>query len=252
MPPHQGPDLVAGRRWVIEALRAGRVRRLWVAEGTRGLGDVLAAADAAAISVEVRRRRDLDQLAPDNQGVVASVASRPHRRLDDVLPGANLLVAAAGIEDPRNLGAIARSAEAAGAQGLIVPERRSAGLTAVAERAAAGALEHLPVATVVNMTRALESCKRAGLWVCGADPDGERLAWEADLTVPLVVVIGGEGRGLPRLVREACDLRVRLPMTGRTASLNASVAAGVLLYEIMRQRAVTTGFSGRVDAPAKT
>jgi 23S rRNA (guanosine2251-2'-O)-methyltransferase len=243
------PELVGGRRWVIEALRAGRVERVWVAEGARGLGDVLAAANAAAISVESRHRRDLDQMAPDNQGVVASVASRPRRRLDDLLPGANLLVAAAGIEDPRNLGAIARSAEAAGAQGLIIPERRSAGITPAAEHAAAGALEHLPVATVVNMTRALESCKRAGLWICGADPDGPFLAWEADLTVPLVVVIGGEGRGLPRLVREACDLRVRLPMAGRTASLNASVAAGVLLYEIMRQRAVMTAFARRVDAP---
>jgi 23S rRNA (guanosine2251-2'-O)-methyltransferase len=232
------PELVAGRRWVVEALRAGRVERLWIAAGGHGLANVLAAAEAAAVRPESRPRAELDRLAPDHQGVVAEVRPRPRVRLESLLPGADLLVAPAGIEDPHNLGAIARSAEAAGAQGMILPERRSAGVTAAAARAAAGAFEHLPVATVVNLNQALTACKRAGLWVCGADPGAGRMAWEVDLTGRLVLVLGGEGRGMPRLVRESCDLRVRLPMAGHVESLNASVAAGVLLYEIMRQRAV--------------
>lgn len=236
---------------MAEALRAGRVQRIWVAVGAHGVGELLAAAEAARVPAETVPRAELDRMSPtpDHQGVVAVVRARRGVSLTDLLPGSTLLVAAAGIEDPHNLGAIARSAEAAGAQGLIVPERRSVGITPVAERAAAGAFEHLPVATVVNMRQALEACKRAGLWVCAADPEGPQLAWEADLTARLVVVIGGEGHGLPRLVREACDIRVRLPMAGRVESFNASVAAGMLLYEIMRQRAVMTASAGRVDAP---
>jgi 23S rRNA (guanosine2251-2'-O)-methyltransferase len=247
------PELVAGRRWVIEALRAGRVQRLWVAAGGRGLGQVMAAAAAAGVPAETVPRPELDRMTPglEHQGVAAAVRGRRPSALADLLRGADLLVAAAGIEDPHNLGAIARSAEAAGAQGMILPQRRSAGVTPAAERAAAGAFEHLPVATVANMRQALEACKRAGMWVCAADPGARDLAWEADLTGSLVVVIGGEGRGLPRLVRESCDIRVRLPMAGRVESLNASVAAGVLLYEIMRQRAAAARVRLRVDAPAE-
>jgi 23S rRNA (guanosine2251-2'-O)-methyltransferase len=241
-------ELAVGRRWVIEALRAGRVRRLWLAEGARGLQEVLAAARAAQVTGEWLPRAELDRLAPDHQGVVAAVRPRPAVALETLLAAGDLLVAAAGVEDPRNLGAIARSAEAVGARGLILPRHRAAPVTPAAERAAAGAFEHLPVAVVTNLVRALAACQRAGLWACAADPDAELAFWDADLTVPLVVVVGGEGRGLPHLVRERCDLRVRLPMAGRVASLNAAVAAAVLLYEVARQRRAAAAASGRVDA----
>lgn len=224
------------------------MRELWVAEGAHGLDDLLRSAAAATLPVQRVSRAQLDRMASDHQGVVARLAPRVGASLDGLLrAGPNLLVALAGIEDPHNLGAVARSAEAAGAEGLIVPQRRSAPVSAAAQRAAAGALEYLPVAHVVNLNRALEACKRAGLWACAADPEAAQLSWEVDLTVPLVVVIGSEGHGLPRLVRDRCDMRVRLPMAGRTRSLNASVAAGVLLYEVLRQRSATQSQRARVD-----
>jgi len=140
------------------------------------------------------------------------------------------------LEDPQNLGSLIRSAEAAGAHGLVVPDRRSVGVTPAVVRASAGATEHLAVATVVNLARTLRELKAAGLWIVGLDAGAEQRYDLADLTVPLAIVVGSEGKGLSRLVAEQCDLRVRLPMAGRTASLNAAVAGAIVLYETVRQR----------------
>jgi 23S rRNA (guanosine2251-2'-O)-methyltransferase len=241
-------SLVYGRRPVLEALRSGRsVRTLWLAEGMREAPVistiVQAAQDMGIPTVGVPRRR-LDELTDGahHQGVVAEAAALATVELDDLLAAARrrreppLLVALDRLEDPQNLGSLIRSAEAAGAHGLVLPAHRSAGLTPAVERASAGATEHLPVADVVNLTRALRELKSAGLWVIGLDAAAEQRHDQADLTVPLVLVVGGEGRGLSRLVAEQCDLLVRLPMAGRVASLNAAVAGAIVLYEAVRQR----------------
>jgi 23S rRNA (guanosine2251-2'-O)-methyltransferase len=181
----------------------------------------------------------LEALAPGavHQGVVAEVAPRRLLTLRELLAGEpDLLVALDGVQDPHNLGAILRSAEAAGAGGVVLPEHRSAPLSPAAVKASAGAVEHLRLAQVGGIAGALVEIKRAGIWCVALDPEGELAAWEFDFTAPVCVVIGGEGRGVGRLAGERCDARVRLPMRGRVASLNASAAAAALLYEVARQR----------------
>lgn len=236
---------VVGRQPVREALAAGRVLEILVVAGTLPVPD-------GRTPVRTADRGVLDRLARGavHQGIAARVRNPDARSLDDLLAAATtagepaLLVLAAGVQDPRNLGAIARSAEAAGAHGLIVPDRRSAPLGPVAEKAAAGALSHLPVAVVGNLSRVVRACQKAGLWAYAADPEGESLYTQVDWRQPTALVIGGEGGGVPRLVRERCDGRVRLPMRGRVGSLNASVAAGVLLYEVVRQRGPSASARG--------
>ena len=181
----------------------------------------------------------LEALAPGavHQGVVAEVAPRRLLTLRELLAGSpDLLVALDGVQDPHNLGAILRSAEAAGAGGVVLPEHRSAPLSPAAAKASAGAMEHLRIAQVGGIASALVEIKRAGIWCVALDPDGELAAWDFDFREPVCAVIGGEGRGVGRLVGERCDARVRLPMRGRVASLNASAAAAALLYEVIRQR----------------
>jgi 23S rRNA (guanosine2251-2'-O)-methyltransferase len=172
-----------------------------------------------------------------HQGVVAELKPRDFltlRQLIETEP--NLLVALDGVEDPQNLGAILRSAEVAGAGGAILPERRSAPLSAATVKASAGASEHLPLCRVPGVAAAISELKRAGIWCVALDSHGELLPWEFDLTEPVCLVVGGEGAGVHRLVRERCDARLRLPMAGKVASLNASAAAAALLYEVNRQR----------------
>jgi 23S rRNA (guanosine2251-2'-O)-methyltransferase len=240
---------VVGLHPVHELLRAGQpVQRILVST-TRGESDVLAdlrrAARERQVPVEEVDPRTIDERAEGlvHQGVVALAPPFPYARLDDVLGRAEaageapLLVALDGVTDPHNLGSIARTAEAVGAHALLVPSRRAAGVTATAEKAAAGALAHLPVVEVTNLVRTLEELHRRGVWSLGLDGDADTdLADHPLASEPCVLVVGAEGAGLARLTRERCDALVRLPMRGRVASLNASVAAGVALYELLRRR----------------
>ncbi len=234
--------MICGRNPVREALRAGRpVHKIIVAgKGNGALREIATLARARGVPVQFADRAALDRLTGGvrHQGVVALAAPVGYADPDGLVAGKErpLLVALAGVQDPRNLGAVVRTAEAAGADGVVIPARRAAGITPAAEKAAAGALAHLPVARVTNLARFLEQMKEKGLWVVGADPEAEQVYWDADLRGPLVLVVGGEEAGLGRVVRAACDLLVRVPMTGRVGSLNASVAAALLIYEVLRQR----------------
>jgi 23S rRNA (guanosine2251-2'-O)-methyltransferase len=240
-------ERIFGRRAVLEALRAGaeRVEKVLLARGGKGaiLEEVRSAAEARHVALEWVERKRLDQLAGAevHQGVMAVLKSRRYSELEDLLARAKdgasgLLVVTDEIEDPRNLGAIARCAEGAGAQGLIITARRSAEVTAAAEKAAGGALQHLSVTRVGNLVQAFEQMKAAGFWLVGLDAAAGQDLWDADLRRPLAVVVGNEGKGLRRLTREKCDYVVKIPMAGKVASLNASVAVGIVLYEVRRQR----------------
>ncbi len=205
-----------------------------VAEAERGRRRVLRAWRAPETSAE-----ELERLcgSPDHQGVVAEVEPYPYAGAVELLrvEGA-LLVALDQVQDPRNLGAVARSAEAAGAAGLVIPERRSAGVTAVACKASAGAVEHLPIAHTRNLADWLGEAKEAGFWIWGADAEAKQAPWEVDLSGPTVLVLGGEGKGLRPRVASACDGLVALPQRGKIDSLNVSAAATALLFEAVRQR----------------
>ena len=182
---------------------------------------------------------ELEQLcgSPDHQGVVAEVEPYPYAGAVDLLKAENaLLVVLDQVQDPRNLGAVARSAEAAGAAGLVVPERRSAAITAVACKASAGAVEHLPIAHVRNLADWLGEAKEAGFWIWGADAEAKQAPWDVDLSGPTVLVMGGEGKGLRPRVAAACDGLIALPQRGKIDSLNVSAAAAALLFEAVRQR----------------
>jgi 23S rRNA (guanosine2251-2'-O)-methyltransferase len=250
--PHD--DLLFGVNPVLEALKAGRaLRRLLIQRGRRG-GDIDAIVEAARareIPTVHEPREALDRLAgtPKHQGVVAQTAGAAYRPFEDLVkaaagqPGGPFLVVLDGVEDPRNLGAIARTAEAVGAGGLIVPERRAAGVTATAMKASAGALSHLPVAQVTNLARALKALKDADCWLVGLDASSPTLYTDVDYRGPLAVILGHEGEGLRSLTLKSCDFRVRIPMLGRIDSLNVSVAAGVVLYEALRQRSAARSAS---------
>lgn len=243
----EGQQVIAGRQSVLELLKSGRpVHRLYVAAGRRqgSILPIIALAREAGVPVQEVPEARLTSLAQaaNHQGVVATAAAHGYVEVEDLLEAAAqagevpLLLALDGVEDPGNLGAIIRTAGAAGAHGVIIPKRRAAGLTAAAAKAAAGALEHVRVAQVTNLTRTLIELKEQGLWVVGADAGAEDSLYMSDLTGPLVLVVGGEDRGLSRLVAETCDRTVRIPMRGPVSSLNASVAAALCLFEVRRQR----------------
>ncbi len=233
---------------VQAALEAGEpVEKILISSEARGgrVQQLLSRARKSGIRVQVVAPGVIQKKAGGKapQGIVAFVAEIRALSLEELLAKikeketAPFLLVLDEIEDPHNLGAIARSAEAFGADGLILPVRRSAPLSAVAVKASAGALEFLPVARVGNLARALDDLKEAGLWVVGTDEKAAELPWTMDWLGPLAVVIGNEGRGMRRLIREKCDVRVRIPLVGKTPSLNASVAAGIVCYEIAKQRA---------------
>ena len=238
---------IEGRNAVTEALRAGTaLDKLYIARGETDhtLGRIAAQArKSGAVVVECDRRK-LDAMSEthSHQGVIAVAAAQAYAAVEDILQRAAdrgeppLVVVCDEISDPHNLGAIIRTAECAGAHGVIIPKRRSAGLTAVVAKTSAGAVSYLPVARVPNIPALLKNLKKRGLWVFGAAAEGAVPLYEADLRVPAAVVIGSEGDGMGRLVRESCDLLVSIPMRGRISSLNASAAAAVLLYEALRQR----------------
>src|SRR2546430_2185641 len=232
------PNLIYGRNAVLEAARAGRVVKVYQASG---LGHDPRLEELARLArVEVVPAARVDAMAPGvNQGVAAELKPRRDwtlKQLLDTRP--SLLVPLDSIMDPQNPGAILGSAEVAGADGAIVPEHRSAPIPPAAVKASSGASELLPIARVSGLPSAVAEVKRAGIWCVALDPRGELPAWEFDFTQQVCVVVGGEGTGVQRLVKERCDARVRLPVAGRVASLNASAAAAALLYEVMRQRAL--------------
>lgn len=243
--PDGGPEWVVGRNAVVESLRAGvPVLTLHVAERIDRddrVREVLRLAMSRQVSMLEVPRTELDRLTSGavHQGLALCVPPYEYAHPDDLLAAARergeapLVVALDGVTDPRNLGAVIRSGAAFGAHGVVVPERRSASMTAAAQKSSAGAAVRVPVARAVNLTRALRSYRDAGLTVVGLDVDGEQpLAGFEDAADPLVLVIGSEGKGLSRLVRETCDRLVRIPMSAETESLNAGVAAGIALYEI--------------------
>lgn len=236
--PGQPTTVVPGRRPVAEALRAGRRLREVVVTDLRAVSDLVASARDARVPVRTASRHDLDELAAGvvHQGVVAVAPAFPYVALDEI-GDPDVVVVLDGITDPQNLGAIARSAEAAGAGALVLPKRRAAHVTPAAEKAAAGAFSWLRVALVPNVVRALEALAGRGYWSVGLDGDAPERLWDSVLLDGRVVlVVGAEGTGLSRLVAERVDARVAIPLGGHVASLNASAAASVALFEVRRRR----------------
>jgi len=232
--------VLAGIHAVREALRAGRpIERVSIARGAGGarLQEIIDLCRQAGVPVRFEPREALDRMSRSapHQGVVAVGAAQRASKLEDVLARAGLLVVLDGVEDPHNLGAIIRTAYAAGATAVVAPERRAAPLSEAAAKASAGALSLLPVVRVTNVNRALEEMKQAGFWIYGVDERGSTAYYEAEYSDPAAVVFGGEGHGLHELTRKRCDFLLRIPMSGQIASLNVSVAAGIVLFDWRRR-----------------
>jgi 23S rRNA (guanosine2251-2'-O)-methyltransferase len=245
-------EKLTGIHAVREALAARRpVQSLLIARGRHGgrLEEIVRLARTNGVPIRFEDRPQVDRAAGtrDHQGVVAMLAAETSVSLEELLarsgsPASGLLVLLDGVEDPQNLGAVIRTALAAGAGGVVIPERRAAGLTEAAVRASAGAAAHLRVARVTNLARAMEEIKEAGYWLVGLDERAEKRHTEVDLTGAIAVVLGGEGKGLHHLVKERCDFVVSIPTSGPVRSLNVSVAAGVVLFEAVRQRSAKRSF----------
>ena len=245
----RGDDIIAGRNAVSEALKAGRtIDSLYVARGNHGgpLSVLIAKAKKAGAVIKEADPRKLDSLCgnANHQGVVAIAAVREFSQMEDIFALAEergeapFLILCDELEDPHNLGAVLRIAECAGAHGVVIPKRRSAGLTAVVAKTSAGAVSYMPVARVANIPSLLKDLKKQGIWVFGTAAEGTTRLYDADLKGPAAIVIGSEGDGMTRLTAENCDFLVSIPMRGRISSLNASAAAAILLYEAVRQRTV--------------
>ncbi|OKL35944.1 23S rRNA (guanosine(2251)-2'-O)-methyltransferase RlmB [Domibacillus mangrovi] len=242
----QEQEWIAGRNPVLEALRSGRdINKLWVQEGSQkgSMQQILNKAKEAGIPVQFVPKRKIEQVVPENhQGVAASVAAYQYAEIDDLFVKAKesdeppFFLLLDELEDPHNLGSIMRTADAVGVHGIIIPKRRSVGLTATAAKASTGAIEYIPVVRVTNLVRTMEELKERGIWIAGTDASGAEDYRRLDGTMPLCLVIGSEGRGVSRLVKENCDFLIQLPMSGHVTSLNASVAASLLMYEVYRKR----------------
>ena len=243
----ENDGIIEGRNAVIEALRAGvAIDKIFIARGETdaALGHIASAAREKGVVVVDADRRKLDAMSRTraHQGVIAQAAVREYASVDDILAAARergenpLILVCDELSDPHNLGAVIRTADAAGAHGVIIPKRRSAGLTAVVGKTSAGAVAYVPVARVPNLTALLKELKEEGIWVFGAAAEGSTSLYQADFKGPAAIVIGSEGTGMSRLVEETCDFTVSIPMLGKINSLNASAAAAVLLYEAVRQR----------------
>ncbi|MBQ6569743.1 MAG: 23S rRNA (guanosine(2251)-2'-O)-methyltransferase RlmB [Clostridia bacterium] len=234
---------IIGRGAVTEAIKAGRpIDYIMTAKGTNP-GTIAALAAKNGITVKEVSRVKLDGICPqgNHQGVIAMAAAADYVSVEDILDAAEqkgeppFIIISDGLEDPHNLGAVIRTADAVGAHGVIIPKRRAVGLTYGVGKASAGAVEYVPVAKVTNLNACIDDLKKRGLWIYGMDMDGQ--CWcEADLNGPAAFIVGNEGKGMSRLIREQCDFVLSLPMYGKINSLNASVAAGVILYEAARQR----------------
>lgn len=240
-------EIVAGRNAVFEALSSKRpVNKIFIKAGLQGgsLGKIIAAAQSAAVPVEYVQPEKLDRLAPGirHQGIVALASPIAFSSLETVLERAAsrnempFLLLLDELQDPQNVGALIRSADAAGVHGVLLPRRRSCPLNMVVAKISAGAVNYVPVVQIGNIVQTLRRLKEQGFWVVGADMEGDSLYFETDLDRPLVLVVGAEGKGMGHLVKENCDMLVRIPMQGGVNSLNASAAGAVLLYEVVRQR----------------
>ncbi|ANS76019.1 RNA methyltransferase [Paenibacillus yonginensis] len=241
-------EWIGGKHSLLEALRAGRtINKIWIAEGAQKhlTAPIIAEARKLGIITQTVDKRKLDQMVPDlqHQGVVAQVAPYAYAEVEDLLEAANdsgrppFLLILDEIEDPHNLGSILRTAECTGVHGVILPKRRSASITATVSKTSAGAVEYVPVARVTNLAQTIDQLKEAGIWVVGTDVEAQEGIYDTNIfTGPVAVVIGNENKGMGRLIKEKCDVLVKLPMAGKLNSLNASVAAGVVMYEVLRRR----------------
>ena len=239
-------EYIIGRNPVIEALRSGRdINKIWIAEGAaKGqVQIVLALAKENKIILQHAPKKKLDQLVEGNhQGVIAQVAAYQYAELEDLFKVAEkrnedpFFLILDEIEDPHNLGSIMRTADATGAHGIIIPKRRAVGLTASVAKASTGAIEYIPVARVTNLSRTIDELKERGLWIAGTDAKGKTDYRNLDGTMPIGLVIGSEGKGMSRIIGEKCDFLITLPMVGKVTSLNASVAASLLMYDVYRKR----------------
>ena len=243
----ENENIIEGKNAVIEAIRAGRtLDKIFLVRNSTDRAHAFIASTAREAGVVVtecdRRKLDAMSVTHAHQGVIAMAAAREYCEPEDILALAAqrgedpFVIVCDGIEDPRNLGAIIRCAECAGAHGIILPRHHAVGLTASADKASAGALEHMPVSRVANLTACIKSLQQKGLWVYAAEAGGTSELWKTDLKGPVCLVIGSEGNGVSRLVKESCDFILSIPMKGKVNSLNASAAAAILCYEILRQR----------------
>jgi 23S rRNA (guanosine2251-2'-O)-methyltransferase len=240
-------EVIAGKHSVLEALRSGRtINKIWVAEQAQKqlTQPIIAEAKQNGVIVQFVDKRKLDQMAGgvQHQGVVAQVAPHAYVEVDDILARAAergeepFILILDEIEDPHNLGSILRTADCTGVHGVIIPKRRSVGLTATVSKTSAGAVEYVPVARVTNISQTIEELKEKGVWIAGADVGATQPIYQTNLNLPLAIVIGNEAKGIGRLIKENCDFLLKLPMFGKINSLNASVAASVFMYEVVRQR----------------
>ncbi len=243
----ENSDKIVGRNPVLEALRSEReIDKILIAKGAEqgSIQKIIGIAKEKGIPIQYVERQKIEQLSETHahQGVLAYVAAYEYADIEDMLKKAEdkgespFLIILDEITDPHNLGSVIRTANAAGAHGIIIPKRRSVGLTAVVAKTSAGALEYVPVAKVSNIAQTIEGLKAKGIWVIGADMEGEQTYYKADLMGNIALVIGSEGKGIGRLIKEKCDYLVNIPMKGEVGSLNASVAASIIIYEVMRQR----------------
>jgi 23S rRNA (guanosine2251-2'-O)-methyltransferase len=240
-------EWIAGKNPVLEALRSGReINKVWIAEGANkhAMKPVVALAKENGIIVQFVPRKKIEQVANTevHQGVVASIAAYSYAEIEDIFKLAEkreelpFILILDELEDPHNLGSILRTADATGAHGVIIPKRRAVGLTATVAKASTGAIEYIPVARVTNLSRTIEDLKAKGVWIAGTDASAKQDYRQLEADMPLGLVIGSEGKGMSRIIKEKCDFLLTLPMVGKVTSLNASVAASLLMYEVLRKR----------------
>ncbi|UII56055.1 23S rRNA (guanosine(2251)-2'-O)-methyltransferase RlmB [Cytobacillus spongiae] len=239
-------DYIIGKNPIIEALKSNRdINKILIAEGSQKgqMQQVIGLAKESNVLIQYVPKKKIDQMVEGNhQGVIAQVAAYEYAEIDDLFIAAEkkgeapFFLLLDEIEDPHNLGSIMRTADAVGAHGVVIPKRRAVGLTATVAKASTGAIEHIPVVRVTNMARTIDELKDRGVWIVGTDAKGKQDYRQIDGTMPLGLVIGSEGKGMGRLIRDKCDFLIQMPMTGHVTSLNASVAAALLMYEVYRKR----------------
>lgn len=245
-------EILSGKNPVLEALRSGReMNKVWIAEGVKkaGIAELLQLAKEAGLIVQFVPKNKIDQLTDGatHQGIAASVAAYKYAELDDLFESAAsrnedpFFLILDELEDPHNLGSILRTADATGVHGVIIPRRRAVGLTAIVAKTSTGAIEHIPVVRVGNLAQTVEDLKKRGVWIAGTDAKGSADYRRMDAKLPLAIIIGSEGKGMSRLLKDKCDFLYNMPMVGKVTSLNASVAAAILMYEVLRNRQPVNG-----------
>ncbi|MCP3742225.1 23S rRNA (guanosine(2251)-2'-O)-methyltransferase RlmB [Rossellomorea sp. BNER] len=242
----QQQEFIAGKNPVMEALKSNReINKIWIAEGSQkgAMQQLMKLAKESNVLVQFVPKQKIEQMVSEHhQGVVAQIAAYEYAHIDDLFVKAEaknetpFFLLLDELEDPHNLGSIMRTADAVGAHGIIIPKRRAVGLTSTVAKSSTGAIEHIPVARVTNLARTIDELKERGVWVAGTDAKGSDDFRNLDGTLPICLVIGSEGKGIGRLIRDKCDFLIHLPMVGHVTSLNASVAASILMYEVFRKR----------------